>query len=46
MLFEYIKRAEKLDEKAEKIPKQSFITFFKREFEIECVAKRTFKTIA
>ena len=46
MLFEYVKKAEKLDEKTEKIPKQSFITFFKREFEMWDAKKRTFKTIA
>lgn len=46
MLFEYIKKSEKLDEKAEKIPKQSFISFFKREFENEVVGMRTFKIIA
>lgn len=46
MLFQYVKKAEKLDEKAEKIPKQNFVNFFKREFEIETVAKRTFKIIA
>ena len=46
MLFDYIKKAEKLDEKAEKIPKQTFINFFKREFENESVSRRTFKTVA
>jgi hypothetical protein len=46
MLFDYVKKSEKLDEKADKIPKQSFISFFRREFEAEIVAKRTFKTIS
>lgn len=46
MLFEYVKKSEKLDEKAEKIPKQSFISFFRREFESEVVGMRTFKIIA
>ena len=46
MLFEYVKKSEKLNENAEKIPKQNFINFFKREFESIGVGRRTFKTIA
>ena len=46
MLFDFVKKSEKLDEKADKIPKQSFISFFRREFESESVPKRTFKTIS
>ena len=46
MLFDYIIKKEKLDEKVEKIPKQTFITFFKRELETENAKKRTFKIIA
>ena len=46
MLFDYIIKIEKLEEKVDKIPKQTFITFFKREFELENAKKRTFKIIA
>lgn len=35
-----------MDEKSDKIGKQTFITFFKREFELEDAKKRTFKIIA
>lgn len=45
-MFDYVKKSEKLDEKAEKIPKQNFITFFKREFEQHDAKMRTFKIIA
>ena len=46
MLFERIKLSAGLDEKAEKIPKQSFINYWKSEFEMESVAKRVFKILA
>ena len=46
MLFDYIIKIEKMDEKSDKIGKQTFITFFKREFELENAKKRTFKIIA
>jgi hypothetical protein len=46
MLFEFIKKAEKLDPKVDMIPKKTFITFFKREFEGCDAKRRTFKVIA
>ena len=46
LLFERIKLVEKLDEKADKIPKQSFVSFWKKNFETESVAKRVFKLFA
>ena len=45
-LFERIKVIEKLDEKAEKIPKQSVINFWKKHFEHESIGKRVFKLFA
>ena len=45
-LFDYIIKNEKMDSKTEEIPKQTFINFWKREFEDESVKRRTFKIIA
>lgn len=45
-LFDYIIKNEKMDSKTEEIPKQTFINFWKREFEDESIAKRTFKILA
>ena len=46
MLFEFIKKAEKIEPKVDMLPKKSFITFFKREFENCSAKRRTFKIIA
>lgn len=46
LLFVRIKLVEKLDEKAEKIPKQTFINFWKKHYENETVRKRVFKLMA
>jgi len=43
MLFDYIIKIEKMDEKSDKIGKQTFITFFKREFELENAKKTNFQ---
>ena len=45
-LFDYIIKNEKMDSKTEEIPKQTFINFWKREFEDESVKRRTFKILA
>ena len=45
LLFVRIKKLGKLDDAAETIPKQSFINFWKREYENESVEKRTFKLL-
>ena len=45
-LFDRIKTVEKLDEKAEKIPKNSVINFWKKHFENESIAKRVFRVFA
>lgn len=46
MLFELIKKAERLDEKAVEIPKQTIATFYKRELEALELKKRTFRVIS
>ena len=46
MLFEFIKKVEKIDTKVDIIPKKTFITFFKREFESCSAKRRTFKVVA
>lgn len=46
LLFERIKIVEKLDEKAEKIPKQTFINFWKKHYESDTVRRRVFKLMA
>lgn len=43
LLFDRVIEAEKLDKEATKLPKQSFINFWKKHFEHESVGKRTFK---
>ena len=45
-LFERIKLVANIDAKAEKLPKQSFINFWKTEYEMESVSKRVFKLLA
>jgi len=45
-LFDAVKLEEKLDEKADKIPKQTFVNYFKRHMEGESVAKRVFKILS
>jgi serine/threonine-protein phosphatase 2A regulatory subunit B'' len=45
MLFVRIKQVEKLDEKAEKIPKQTIINFWKRHMEADTVEKRVFRLL-
>jgi predicted adenine nucleotide alpha hydrolase (AANH) superfamily ATPase len=45
-LFNFIVKTEKLDEKTEKISKQNFVSFWRKEFEMETAAKRTFKVLA
>ena len=43
LLFDRVVEAEKLEKGATKIPKQSFISFWKKHFEAECEGKRVFK---
>ena len=46
MLFERIKKLERLDEKTEKIAKQSIVSYVKREFLGIPEAQRVFKLLA
>lgn len=46
LLFVRIKLVEKIDDKTEKIPKQTFINFWKKHYEHETVRKRVFKLMA
>lgn len=46
LLFDRVKVVEKLDEKADKIPKQTFINFWKKYYEQHTVRRRVFKLLA
>ena len=46
MAYDWIKKAEKIDEKAEEVPKQSVLNFYRREFENCDPKKRVFKLFA
>ena len=46
MAFDRIKEIEKLDEKLEKLPKQNFINFYKKNSESVDVKRQVFKLIA